>query len=109
MENKVDLALSILETPSGKKSVNYQVNGMTGTKNNCHELNQIALHVAVSDSRLSKLVKPLLNAGADIHSNKEGRTPFWMFCCSRNEDKDVMITLIKAGSNINQAVKYLFL
>ena len=73
------------------------------------ELNEIALHIAVSDSRFSKLVEPLLHAGADIHSNKEGRTPFWMFCCSGNEEEEVMDLLIKAGSNINQAVKYIFL
>jgi ankyrin repeat protein len=108
LENHFEVIPEILKSPSGLASINYERNGLTGN-NLAHYVLTLALHILVTKSSLEQVIQAvslLLQCGASVTSNVDGRTPLWLHCATRGSEGDVEIlkSLVEAGSNVNQAV-----
>jgi ankyrin repeat protein len=52
------------------------------------------------------VVLKLLDLGASVDANADGRTPLHLYCSTLDEKSPIILKrLIKAGSNVNQQVK----
>jgi hypothetical protein len=73
-------------------------------------INILALHSLVSrEHAYPYIISQVIKSGASVTSNVDGRTPLWVFCATRDRKNDlnheILDILVKAGSNVNQAVR----
>jgi hypothetical protein len=68
----------------------------------------LALHLLVSIPYVKpQVVSKLIQHGASVSSNVDGRTPLWVYCILDTSSKNLEVfhVLAQAGSNLNQAVR----
>lgn len=83
----------ILETPTGKNTINKLCNSLT------------PFHLVLSHTVDSaEIVAKMLEMGASVHINKDGRTPLHWYCSMTCQMPKIVELLVEAGSNVNQQV-----